>query len=317
MSAENRLWQALSIVVVLLTAAVPAYVTYDVYRRGPAPEKQVELTRFPPIDPMRDLSALGDRVTLSLRVEDQVMNNLVIAKAFLRNAGAVPIVSSDYHENLSITVKKPWKIVSVENSKDFVPGIEFRWRRISDTRFEAEPALLNPGDLVSTNVYLTNTQFAGASATEKQPEVQVEWKARVTNLRAFTEPPSLSDRLNRTAFGIDVHLAGWGLPFTIIAALLFQALYLHLLSRSGFLRGWTWRSITLVLGASLLSFAAAESSATYFFGHPLSELFGLGVNHWINAPWIVLHAGALGVLYWKAGRTQPRDRDNSPTQLIE
>jgi len=59
MSAENRLWQVLSIVVALLTAAVPAYVSYDVYRRGPAPEKRVELIRMPLIDPMGDLSALG------------------------------------------------------------------------------------------------------------------------------------------------------------------------------------------------------------------------------------------------------------------
>ena len=116
------------------------------------------------------------------------------------------------------------------------------------------------------------------------------------------EPPSIMERLGRAPSGIDVHLSGWALPFTIVAALLFQALYLHLLFRTGFLRDWTWRSITLVLGASLLSFAAAESSATYLFGSTLTEL--VGVNHWINAPWIVLHVGVLIFLYQKA-RTLP------------
>ena len=45
-------------------------------------------------------------------------------------------------------VKRIFQIVSVENSKDLVPGIKLRWKRISDIRFEAESALLNPGDSV-------------------------------------------------------------------------------------------------------------------------------------------------------------------------
>jgi hypothetical protein len=198
MSAEDRPWQVLSVVVVLLTAAVPAYVAYDIYSRGPAPEKRVELTRIGPIDPMKDLSALGNRVTLSLKVENQVMDNLVIAKAFLRNIGAVPILPSDYHEKLSITVNKPWKIVAVENSHDFFQAIELRWKRIANDKFEAEPALLNPGDNVSTNVYLTNTRFASASATEKQPEARVEWNARITNLRGFIEPVLRQNPIRQT-----------------------------------------------------------------------------------------------------------------------
>jgi len=250
---------------------------------------------------MHDLSALGDRVSLSLKIEDKVMNNLVIAKAILRNVGAVPIVPSDYHEKLSVNVGKPWRIVSVENSNEFYRGVQLRWRRVSDTRFEAEAALLTPGDIVSTNVYLTNTQFTGASSPEKQPDATVEWTARITNLRAFVQPPGLLERVRQRSFGVDVHLSGWALPFTIFAALVFEAVYLHLLGRARFLRGWTSRSIALVLAASLLSFAAAESSATYFFGDPLNEVLGLPMNHWLNAPWIVLHAVAVGVLYWKAG----------------
>jgi hypothetical protein len=260
---------------------------------------------------MRDLSALGDRVTLSLKVEDLVINNLVIAKAFLRNAGAVPILPSDYHEKLSIGVQNPWKIVSVENSHDIASSIELRWKRVSDTRFEAEPALLNPGDTVSTNVYLTNARFTGIQMTEKHPEAQIEWRARITNLRAFTEKPAIWPRPVNT---IDVHLTGWALVFTIIVAALFQAFYVHMLSRAGLLRLWAWRSIALVVGASLLSFAAAESSATYFFGHPLGKLIGVGVDHWLNAPWIILHALALTLLYWRTTRGWRPDREEPSAQ---
>jgi hypothetical protein len=144
MTTENRLWQIVTIAVLLLTAAVPSYVAYDIYARGPAPEKRVELTRHPLIDPMKDLSALGDRVSLSLRVEKEVINNLVIAKAILRNSGTVPILPNDYHEKLSINVQKPWKVVAVENSKDFGLNIELHWRRVTDTRFEADPTSTEP-----------------------------------------------------------------------------------------------------------------------------------------------------------------------------
>lgn len=41
MGGEDRLWQILLILVGLLTVFVPAYVSYDLYGRGTAPEKKV------------------------------------------------------------------------------------------------------------------------------------------------------------------------------------------------------------------------------------------------------------------------------------
>jgi len=301
---EQRLWNVLLVFAGLLTAFVPAYIAYDLHGRGPAPEKHVELSHFSPINPLQDLSILGSRVTLSLQAEGHAIDNLVIAKGFLRNVGGTPIVPNDYHENLSVNVDPPWRIVAVENGRDFSGIVQLRWKRISDTRFEAEPALLNPGDLVSTNVYLTNLRFGLQSTAEKQPEAKVEWRVRITNLRALSEPPSLLERLQARSFGATVRLSGWSLIFTIVGAALFQAVYLHLLSRARFLRQWTWRAIVLVVGASLLSFAAAESSAAYIFGPPLAP-FASGVDNWINAPWIALHVVVLVLLYWRVRSIHP------------
>jgi hypothetical protein len=298
---EQRLWNVLLVFAALLPAFVPAYFAYDLYARGPTPEKYLELSKFSAIDPLKDLSILGDRVTLSLQVAGQAINNLVIVKGFLRNAGRTPIVPSDYHERLSVNVERPWKIVAVENGD--IIGVPFRWTRVSDTRFEADPALLNPGDLVSANVYLTNTRFEAQSTPDKQPEAQVEWRVRITNLRGFSIAPSLLERLQARSFGATVRLSGWSLIFTIVSAALFQAVYLHLLSRARFLRQWTWRAIVLVVGASLLSFAAAESSATYIFGAPLAPFES--VDHWINSPWIALHVVVLVLLYLRARSIHP------------
>jgi len=302
--AEQRLWNALLVLAALLTAFVPAYIAYDLYGRGPSPEKHVELTRFSPINPLQDLSILGSRVTLSLQAEGHAINNLVIVKGYLRNAGDAPVVPSDYHENLSVNVDPPWRIVAVENGRDFYGLVRLRWKRISDTRFEAEPALLNPGDLVSTNVYLTNLRFSTPPTTEKQPEAKVEWRVRITNLRALSEPPGLLERLQARSFGPTVRLSGWSLIFTVVAAVVFQAVYLHLLSRAHCLRQWTWRAVVLIVAASFLSFAAAESSATYIFGPPFGP-FESGVDHWLNAPWIAVHAVVLLFLYLRARSIRP------------
>jgi len=304
MSDQSTPWRILTAVVVLLTIAVPAYVAYDIYGRGPIPEKRVELFQYAQIDPLRDLSTLGERASFSLRLEKQTINNLVIVRASLENKGGVPILPTDFYEKLSVSVDKPWKIVAVENRSIISPKIQLRWKRVSDSRFEAEPALLNPGDRVDTTIYLTNTEFSDGTSPERGwKEPDVKWDARIANLRGFSEAPDPLARFGG-GFGIVVRLSGWALAFTLVAALLFQALYLHLLSRAGFLRDWRWPSISLVLGASMLAFAAAEGSATYLFPDYLTEM--TGVDHWLNAPVIIVHALALFFLYWKA---RPRSSD--------
>lgn len=310
MSAERTLWNLATLLALLLTALVPAYVAYDLYGRGPSPEKQLELIRISPINPLADLSALRDEASISVILKNQTLDNLVIGQAYFRNVGAAPIVPDDYHENLSASVKKPWNIVAVENQRRFGQSVPLEWRRVSATRFEAEPALLNPGDQVAVRVYLTNTASGGPFVSDPEGGPEIEWNARITNLRAFYEPPDLLERFEReysTKWGIVVHLAGWGVPLTIVAALLFQTLYVHLLACAGYLRKWGWYSISLIVLASLLSFTAAECIATYLFGGFMTNV--TGVDHFLNAPPIVLHAVVLIFLWWKA-RTSPA---KSPT----
>jgi len=263
---------------------------------------------------MRDLSILGDRVTLSVRIEEETLDNLVIARTALQNVGTTPILPTDYHQNISVNVLKPWKIIAVENSQHFSvsqrQNVEFKWKRVNDIRFEADPALLNPGDTVVTHVYLTNTQFEGiAKIPEADRQVHVEWKARITNLPAFAGPPNRSNA-TEDSLNIAVLLSGWALPFTIAVAMLFQALYLHLLSRSGQLDVIDLRGISIVLGVSFLSFAAGESISTYLFSNYLTRT--AGVKHWMNLPWIILHVALLIVLYrrvpsYSGGTLQPFD----------
>jgi hypothetical protein len=121
-------------------------------------------------------------------------------------------------------------------------------------------------------------------------------------MKAFTYPPDLFSQFSKYRWGITIDLSGWAVPFMIGAAMLFLALYLHLLSDTSLLRRMRAAAIVTVLCASFLSFAAAESMATYLFSNTLSAPFNIGVNHWMNAPWIILHAVLLVILYVKRKR---------------
>lgn len=304
MVVEKRLWQILLFLAGLLTAFVPAYVSYDLYGRGDIREKNIELNKFLVIDPLNDLSGLGGKVSLVISPQNQSVDNIVIAKSWLKNIGRTPILPSDYHENISVNVKPPWKILAVGSADDFIGQVQFNWTRVSDTRFEAVPALLNPDDLVSVNVYLTNTKHESLPTTEKTAKPNVEWNARIVNMTSFKYAPDPLSKLEQRYWGIRVYLMGWAVPFTIGVAMLFFALYLHLLSRALLLQEMRALPFLTILGASLLSFVAAESMATYLFDTASTAIFRLSVEHWINAPWIILNTLFLVLLYVK-GRRSP------------
>jgi hypothetical protein len=157
MSAESTFWKILPPVVALVTGLAPIYATYDVLRRGPVPERQVELNRFIAVNPLDDLSPLASRVRLLLTIGDQTFDNIVIATISLKNTGNVPILPSDILEPISVNVSAPWRIIAVEDSR-FQGELRFKWKRISDHRYEAIPALLNPGDFTAYTVYVTDTR---------------------------------------------------------------------------------------------------------------------------------------------------------------
>lgn len=291
MNVRDVVWNAIGTLVAVVTAIAPVYVAYDLWGRGTTPEKIVELKKFDAINPLADMSPLGERSHLTLQVEDRKIDNLLIAQAMLQNTGKSPILPSDYVQPLTVAVKSPWKIVAVVSSATSSAYVQMRWKRVDETRFEAEPALLNPSDLTWTYVYLTNSDPSKLGSLTGATKPEVDWTARIVNLRSFREPEGPFERAERLRWGLHVELSGWASIFTLVATPLFLALYLRLLSRAGLVRDWGTRAVLLVVGASLLSLAAAESIATYAFGNVLTSL--TGVDHWLNAPPIAVHVVVL------------------------
>jgi hypothetical protein len=298
MSAEATFWKVVELLAALLIGAAPVYVAYDIYNPSSNnPEKHLDMISGPEIDPLADLAALRRRAAISVTVGDETFNNLVIWDTLFMNVGDVPILPSDYYKNLKVTVNKPWKIVAVDNQVRYFKGIPISWKRIDERTFEAEPALLNPHDRLTARVYLTNTQFVGGHAKEDMEKPNVEWSARITNLHGFTKPTSRLDDPKLNMWGMVVSMHGWAVPFSGVSAILFQALYLHLLAKLYYLREWGWQSLGMILITGVVSVAGAESIATYLFGNQLT--FIIGVKNWYNAPPIIIHALLLAFLWWK------------------
>jgi hypothetical protein len=218
MSFENRIWNALIILGAMLTAAVPAYVAYDLWGRGPAPERRLQLRQGATIDPLTDLSSLGDKV--AVYIQDRVIERLFIEQTYLENIGSTPIEPEDFHENISVNVDEPWQIIAVENSELFKNmAVQVDWRKVSETRVEAASTLLNPGDTVVSVVYITSKPGAVLKNDEKPT---VNWKAHITNMRGFYTEPDFFDRQMARMSGLHIQIGGWAVPFLLISALVLR-----------------------------------------------------------------------------------------------
>jgi hypothetical protein len=300
MARAKTIWNLLTLAVGVLGVVIPlaaVVAQYDLAARGSTPEKHLQLQTTAAIDPTAMVA--GSILNTNIRVGDTTFEHIFVSQAFLKNVGQSPIVATDFVEPIAVNVKKPWRIVAVENSKwgsDSPTIVQLSWTSATDTRFEAAPTLINPGDTIMTHVYLTT----GGPVSKDHQQPEISWTTRIVNLRSLEIVPMGGLTLDESrSWGIIVDLQGWATVFVVVFALLFQALYLYLMSRLSPNLGWSLNPLTIagILASSLLSWAAAESLATYFFASNLTRL--VGISHWLNAPPVLLHVAITVALWWK------------------
>jgi hypothetical protein len=178
----------LGLVVSAIGVAVPAYIAYDLYGTGPSAERRLELERGIKLNPIGAFSDFAGKAQVSIAFEGRPLRNLFVERDILRNTGRVPILPSDYVEKLTVSTQTPWTILDVDGSLKPPGNVVLHWKRKSDTSFEAEPALLNPGDTVSTDIYLTSLQDVSGSDVKQTLEPAAKWDTRIVNLRAISPP---------------------------------------------------------------------------------------------------------------------------------
>jgi len=302
MTAEQRAWAFVSLVVAVITASVPVWIAIDQFERGGHPEKRVDLILYGPITPIDDLSPLADDGNLELVVGSHRFKNVSIWQMSLKNEGKAPIVPDDFFEPLRISVDPPWRIVSIRGRRFYTGPIQVHWTRISDTIMEATPFLFNPGDRLSQTVYVTQE----GSPTEQIDSDSAKPKitARVTNLRAFSKPSH--DPLHERRRQALVYLSFRDMVVLLLIANIFLAWYLRLLALGRVVSFPSSRAYLFSVGVAFLSYATAEVIVYYMFGgDPIyDKVFGRRLLDWKFQlhNWLILglHVGLSVYLYRRA-----------------
>jgi len=321
--------KVLSNSLVVALAVYPIWASYDLHEHGPEPEKHLQLSQVGTINPLKDLQPLSPNKNVELKIGEQTVPSLFIANAYLSNTGKSPILPSDFHEKISVSVTTPWSIIAIENSTSELHGVKLEWKQMTPQLFEATPTLLNPGDSTSSIVYLTHPNLDPLKSTRDTDEPKLTWNARIVNLKAIEETKVLSDEwISRLtgSFRFYVFLSGKKLWFVWVAGLANLALILHLLVRARLMPSrWNWKSSLMIVIAATLSASAAECSGTYIFTDGIfswiAEIAGpaakelLQTDHLWNSPPILLNAIViLTLMNWPKqnykGRNKSRRAEN-------
>jgi len=309
MTGEQRFWQVATLLTLVLVGGVALVAEYE-FSWKKFPERRLQRREFIGTDPLSDLSKHGDVVALDLAVAGEPVERLVLASTKITNVGRVPILPSDFHEPLSIAVAPPWRILAVATEY----GIDLAWSRRSDERFEAAPVLMNPGDITAPIVYLTYPADQKPKWESLDP-VPLSMAVRITSLKRIEVESLLPDRKTFDLPWLVVHLEDWAVLFLVGTALLFQALYLGLLSRAGLLAAMDVRAAGLVLVTMGMSICAAEVLADYLFPERWNMFLNIFVarSPLLNLPFLCAHLGLIFYLYRRGRPTRP---DSNATPLV-
>jgi hypothetical protein len=295
---ETRIWNALNILAILVTAFVALYAGF--YVPSAFTEKQLQSTLPVTAAVAGALSALRDRVKiqLSLTIGDEpVTNNLAVSTISIINTGSVAIIPSDYYTNLSINVDKQWKILAVINATGAERPV---WKKVTDQQFEASPELLNPRDAITVVLYVTNTEHERL-VQEQVTQLKPTWSAHILNLRSISEARNPIQEMNADPFinfPFFVLLYGSALIIMLCGTIFLMIIYINLLYDLSVLKGGRWQSVGAIIGVGMLSLTSSESMTTYLFPNIWVRL--TGISNWLNMPWIVLNLVLLVWLSWKA-----------------
>jgi hypothetical protein len=241
MLLETRIWQALNILAILVSAFGALYAGF--YVPSAFTEKKIESS--PPVtaEVAGGLSALGDRIKLSILIDNEPVKNLVLSSTSITNTGSIPIVPTDFYTNLSLNVDKQWKILAVINA---LPETAHPvWKKINDQQFEASSELLNPSDVITAILFATNTQYEHLTR-EQVSQLKPEWSTHILNLKYIVKQTNPITKIITDPFKnfpVVVFLFGSALLVTLTSTIFLMAVYINLLYYLDYLKDGRWQSV--------------------------------------------------------------------------
>jgi hypothetical protein len=287
---NTRLTNVIGLVVPILLLVV-AYLQFST--RSDAP-KQLQIFEFISRDLLRsfrsdDFEGRGIQVTIS----GEELSEFHSLTYYLENIGTVPILPSDYYENLAVKISDGWEILFITSELSGPSEQSMVWREISSVEFEADPLLINAKDRFLISIYARPIAEEGVEADDPN----IDWNVRIANL---SELDVVTDEEQNPLAPIFVILRLSDTIAVITFATLFTFIYLFLFFRLDFISSQlsvvsATRNITVGVVCMVSGFCASEAIVSTFLGVFGGELA-------INLPVIIFNAVSilvLSILVWK------------------
>lgn len=293
--------------IALFTAVAPIYVTYDLEENRKS-IKEIKLKRYFINDLTDEFDSRPSEINYKITFKGKPLKNIIVLNEYIVNTGTEPVLPSDFFKPLSISVKKPWKILLIESkAKKNSNQITVKWSRLSEIKFEADPFLFNPGDKLSASIYLTTEENNyklqkgfGLSA----PKI-TSWNARIVDVSHIieekkVEKSGLTSRLQKNQWPkIWVALYGYGLAFFLLASVVFFLLFYFLFRISYHFHDIkSWKCIVPICIFFGISISTAEVLSYYLFPNFVSELLGNSII--VNFLIIFIFIASISFLLWRS-----------------
>jgi hypothetical protein len=276
-------------IIALFTGWVLAGVAYQTFGRGPIPAKHLLSSNTGAVDILDDLRNAGDAISTSvIDAKGNKIDNIYSSTIYLVNSGSAPILASDFDGKVKLTTKEPWSIITVRNNTE--SGLpQFNWRKVNNTELEADPILINPGDLIDSTVYLTSG--------DPKPDVTsgpLIWDVRIANLRQidYTNSNPVAQPTFPELLNVRVDYVGNNLLIFLLVFVAYFSAYVYFLSEQGYLSS-RLTLVVYVVAAALFGLFAADVTVTYLTG-PFDK-----INHALNAPILICNFLLLcWIVFW-------------------
>lgn len=244
---QSPLWQGIGAIVSIVALITSSFIAYDVYQKSNRfSDLTVEYSSS--FNPVYSGKNPSKRIAMSINGEE--IHNAKVYYYTVKNNGNVPITLNDYVEPITISVKKPFRILTVEKEGSNRDSIKTVWNKIDDNNFQLKPLLLNPNDRFDVLVFISRkpeqvAQKRSESKTEEEPAASNEsanqddvdkqekaipepkWTARIINISDLKFAPNYRQKREAEAKALGIfytsfYQAGWDVyKFAVIVFILF------------------------------------------------------------------------------------------------
>jgi hypothetical protein len=272
----------------LFSGVILTRVSYQTFIGGPIPAKHLNSSMFFSGNTISELKTSGNNIVATITdANGNNITNLYIPAIILRNTGASPILPSEFYGNVKLSTKEPWSIVGITSGSG-AGKPSLNWHKINNTEFEAEPSLLNPGDIVFNKVYMTSS----ITQTDTYVRPPLEWSARIANLAGIEYDEQHEAMKLPVLLPVSVSYDGNEVLFVMVVFSIYLSVFIYYISTSGYFSS-TIMTVLYVVAASVFSIMSADVTKSYLFDSVAI------INNVLNAPILLMNFIALCWILWK------------------